>query len=188
MADYRTGRFAGAGGDSGAALGRYSTSMLRRFLFALLGLQLLDLFLLIWLSRSIGFWQTLAIVVSTGIIGSSLARREAARVWQGWQAALAERRAPADGILDGMLVLLGGALLVAPGLATDVVGLCLFFPPSRRRVAAFLRRRMQSEFDRHPALGVPFSGLRNVGSRAAPRAGAGAPSQVIDTTGVETGE
>jgi UPF0716 protein FxsA len=43
-------------------------------------------------------------------------------------------------ILDGVLVIFGGALLITPGFLTDLVGLGLLLPPSRAVVRRFLSR------------------------------------------------
>jgi UPF0716 protein FxsA len=164
--------------------------MLLRILLVLLALQLADLYLLFALGRSIGFWETLLIVVGMGFLGSSLARREGLRVWRGWRAALDGQRLPERGIVDGMLVLLGGALLILPGLLTDVIGLVLLVPVSRRLIARLIVGRLQHEIERRSLQGIPA--VRGFGERAPFGPGAGESNgrgaTVIDTTGVESAE
>jgi UPF0716 protein FxsA len=152
----------------------------------LLAIQLLDLGLLVLLSRSIGFWTTLAAVLAVGFVGSAFARRESGRAWRSFQSAIGEGRPPEHGILDGMLVLLGGVLLLLPGVLSDVIGLGLFVPPLRRALA----RRLRDRWSNGIAGAVPSPvawRLRSPGAEAAARPGPGAPP-VIDTTGVETPE
>jgi UPF0716 protein FxsA len=167
--------------------------MLRRILFALLLVQLADLYLLVWLSHNFGFWETLTLTLGTGILGSALARREGVRVWRRWRAALQERRAPEEGMVDAMLVLIGGALLIAPGLITDVLALILLVPFTRHPLAAIIRRQLQGEFDRRAALagrGRPvhvaepgrLDSFRSSSDRPS------SPESVIETTGVESQE
>jgi UPF0716 protein FxsA len=160
--------------------------VLLQVLFALLGLQLLDLVLLVTLSKNFGFWQTLVALFGMGLLGSALARREGRRVWREFQASLAEHRAPEHGVIDGMLVLLGGVLMLLPGLLSDVIGVALCVPLLRRPLAALLRRRLSRELD----LKAPQAilGARRMASEPGD-AGAppGAP-KVIDTTGVESPE
>jgi UPF0716 protein FxsA len=103
-------------------------------------LPLVDLWLLLRIGDALGFWSAVALVVATGALGAWLARAEGARVLEGWRRALSEGRLPEEGVLSGALVLAGGLLLVTPGVVTDVLGLALLFPPSRRIVAAALRR------------------------------------------------
>jgi UPF0716 protein FxsA len=90
----------------------------------------------------VGFWPVFGIVVITGVLGASLAKREGLRVWHQWNDAMARGEMPAEGLVDGLLVLLGGALLVAPGLLADIAGLSLFLPPFRRLVATFVRAQL----------------------------------------------
>src|SRR3972149_4678710 len=115
------------------------------YLFLLFTLvPLVELALLIWIGgqTSIGF--TIALVLTTGIVGAALAR------WQGWrtrariQDELHAGRMPADALVDGLLILVAGLLLVTPGVLTDAVGFSLLIPPLRtlvkRSVSAWLRR------------------------------------------------
>jgi UPF0716 protein FxsA len=161
---------------------RYAGRVLLKILFALLGVQVLDLLLLIMLSRRFGFWQTVGTLFVVGVIGSTLARREGGRVYRGFQASLAEGRPPEHGVIDGMLVLLGGVLLLLPGIVSDVVGLALFVPPLRRAIAAVLRKRLTREIELRPPIGM---GARRFGTEPPGRPTPSSPS-VIDTTGVES--
>ncbi len=106
-------------------------------------LPLLDLWVLLRIGGAIGFWNTVALVVATGLAGAWLAKLEGARVLRGWQRAVAEGRLPDEGVLSGALVLAGGLLLVSPGVITDALGLVLLFPPTRRAVATALRRWLE---------------------------------------------
>lgn len=157
--------------------------MLRWLLLLFVAVPLAELYLLVWLSGIIGFWETLAITLLTGIVGGGLARREGLRVWRGWNAALASGRSPEAGIVDGMLVLLGGAFLITPGVVTDVVGLCLLLPFTRRPMARLVRAVAARELSRRVVSvaswghGAPAPGRR-----------ASAGSNVIETTGVESGD
>jgi UPF0716 protein FxsA len=164
--------------------------MLLRILLVLLALQLTDLYLLFALGRSIGFWETLVIVVGMGFLGSALARREGLRVWRGWRAALEGQRLPERGIVDGMLVLLGGGLLILPGLLTDVIGLVLLVPVSRRLITRLIVGRLQNEIERRSPRVVP--NVSGFGERASfghgPADSNGQGATVIDTTGVESPE
>lgn len=90
----------------------------------------------------LGFWPVIGIVVITGVLGASLAKREGLRVWHQWNDAMARGEMPAEGLIDGLLVLLGGALLIAPGLLADIAGVALFFPPIRRVVATVVRAQL----------------------------------------------
>jgi UPF0716 protein FxsA len=105
-----------------------------------IGVPAAELWLLWQVGGEVGFWPTIGLLVLSGILGSALARHEGARVLRRVQAELAEGRVPEEGILSGLLVLVGGVLLVTPGLITDAVGLLLLLPPTRALAVLLLRR------------------------------------------------
>ena len=103
-----------------------------------------ELTLLLRLSEALGFAETLLLVVATGAVGAALARLEGTRVIGERREALARGETPAEGVIGGLLVLVGGVLLVTPGVLTDGVGLALMLPPVRRVVARFLQARVEA--------------------------------------------
>lgn len=117
--------------------------LLGRLFLLFVAVPLIELAILVRLGTAVGFWPTLALVLATGAIGAVLARQQGMQVVRGIQAELAVGRMPAARLLDGVLVLAGGILLLTPGLLTDVAGLLLLAPPSRKRVKAALQRRME---------------------------------------------
>ncbi len=115
----------------------------------------LEFYLLFQIAGQFGFLTTLALVSLTGALGAALAKTEGLRLLQDWQVALAQGRMPEDGVVNGALLLVGGVLLVTPGVLTDLTGLLLLLPQSRRLVAILMRR----EIDRRIANGeIVFHG------------------------------
>jgi UPF0716 protein FxsA len=106
-------------------------------------IPLVELYLLLLIGRHVGALPTVMLVLITGLIGALLARKEGLRVVRRWQQSLARGRMPEEGILGGLLVLVGGVLLVTPGVLTDVVGFLLLLPPSRRWIARRVRRVLE---------------------------------------------
>lgn len=134
---------------------------------------LVELYLLIGLGRRVGVGPTIAMVLLTGLLGAFLARREGARVLRDYQRSLSEGRLPEEGVLSGVLVLVGGALLVAPGVLTDVVGILLLVPPTRRWIARIVRRRLELGIQRGTVRVSVFGRGRPV--RPSPRPDAAPP-------------
>ena len=86
---------------------------------------------------------TLALLLLDGFLGAALARSQGRTAWMRFNRALADGRVPARETFDGAMIILGGALLLAPGFITDLVGFALLIPPTRammRSVAARLAR------------------------------------------------
>jgi UPF0716 protein FxsA len=115
-------------------------------LVAVLLLVAVELTTVIWVGYAIGAVPTLLLVLATSFLGAYLLRREGAKAYRAFAAATRAGRVPAREAADGALVLLGGVLLLLPGFVSDVVGLVLLFPPTRRLVrgpvTAFAARRM----------------------------------------------
>jgi UPF0716 protein FxsA len=110
---------------------------------------LVELWLLLRLGRILGPGPTVALVLVTGLVGAFLARREGGRVLRRWREDLAMGRLPEEGLASGLLVLIGGVLLVTPGVLTDLVGLLLLVPGTRRLAALYLRAHVARRLSVH---------------------------------------
>ncbi|MDA8018016.1 MAG: FxsA family protein [Thermoanaerobaculia bacterium] len=112
---------------------------------------LTELWLLLLLGRNVGLVPTLALVILTGALGAWLARSQGLRAFAAVQAELNSGRMPTSSLLDGLLILIAGAVLLTPGLLTDVFGFLLLIPWTRERLrnllAAELKRRAVSMAD-----------------------------------------
>lgn len=150
--------------------------MFRWFVLAFVVVPLVELYLLVWMSAAIGFWQTVAIAIVTGVVGGNLARSEGLRVWRDWNLALQSGQVPESGVVDGMLILVGGALLFTPGVLTDTTGFALLFPITRRPLSRWLSSRVQLAVSSRVSAASPVGPI-------SPRA---ARATVVDTTGIET--
>ena len=103
-----------------------------------LGLVILTVFVLVfaeiaailWVAGEIGWW-TLAILLATTLLGLFLLQREWRKAWGALAEALSSGQLPSGRLADASLVLVGGVLLVMPGLLTDVMGLLLLLPFTR---------------------------------------------------------
>lgn len=99
---------------------------------------LLELYVIIQVGQEIGALPTIVLLVAAAILGSALLRLQGRAAWRRFNVAVREGRVPTNEVLDGVLVVLGGAFLLAPGFLSDVVGILLLLPPTRaivRRLA-----------------------------------------------------
>ena len=122
-------------------------SILGRLALLFVIVPLLELALLIQMGQWVGYWPTIGLVVFTGVTGAWLARMQGLRNMWRLRHDLANGRIPRQAIMDGMAVLAGGALLLAPGILTDLIGFSLLVPRTRhaiqKRIMARLERRLQ---------------------------------------------
>jgi UPF0716 protein FxsA len=117
--------------------------MIARLLLLFVVVPLIELAILIRIGNWLGFWPTIGLVIATGTFGAFLARSQGGRVLREIRTDLGGGRVPAAHLVDGLLILVGGALLLTPGLLTDVVGLLLLLPFTRNRLKAGVRARLE---------------------------------------------
>lgn len=109
-------------------------------LFLFIAVPFVELALLIELGSRIGTMHTLLLIVFTGVVGASLARQQGLGVLRRIQEETARGQLPGDALLDGLILLVAGALLITPGLLTDAVGFAALVPPVRAAMRrAFVR-------------------------------------------------
>jgi UPF0716 protein FxsA len=105
-----------------------------------------ELAVIITVGQQIGVVPTIALLLVVGAVGAWLGRRQGSLAWRRFQEAMDAGRVPTAEIADGAMVLLAGALLIAPGFISDVLAIALLVPAVRsllRRTAVvwFMRRR-----------------------------------------------
>lgn len=99
-----------------------------------------ELYLLIKLGSVIGAFETVLIILVTGSIGAFMAKREGLGVLKALKEESLMGIPPGDRIVEGLMVLVGAALLITPGVLTDVTGFVLIMGPSRRLMAPIIKR------------------------------------------------
>src|SRR5919112_3511642 len=103
---------------------------------------LAELYVIIQVGELIGVLPTIGILLLDSILGSVLMRSQGRLAWRRFTEATQTGRPPAREVLDGALVLLGGAFLLTPGFLTDILGIALLLPPTRALVRRALARRL----------------------------------------------
>jgi UPF0716 protein FxsA len=105
---------------------------------------IVELYVIIQVGQAIGALWTIAILIADSLLGSALLRSQGRAAWRRFRAAVAEGRPPAREVIDGALIIFGGAFLITPGFVSDVVGVLLLLPPTRAAFRALLVRRFRS--------------------------------------------
>jgi UPF0716 protein FxsA len=131
--------------------------MFRRLILLFILVPIAELIVLIQLGRWVGLWPTLALIVITGTLGAALASREGLRAWHAFQDDLAHNRLPGRPILDGLSIFSGGALLLTPGLMTDILGFALVARPTRRWIQNRVVNRFGGRLLKHGQVFVQTS-------------------------------
>jgi UPF0716 protein FxsA len=103
---------------------------------------IVEIYVIIQVGQAIGALWTIALLIADSILGSMLMKSQGRAAWRRFQAAVAEGRVPAREVLDGVLVIFGGAFLLTPGFVTDIFGVILLLPPTRALVRRVLVKRV----------------------------------------------
>ncbi len=104
---------------------------------------LIELILLFRIAEVTGWEFTLALVVATGLAGAYLAKSQGRQILGKIRTELSEGRLPGEELVNGLCVLVGGALLLTPGILTDITGFILVIPFSRNLIKKYLRKKFE---------------------------------------------
>lgn len=151
--------------------------MLLLFLL-LIGLPVLELYVIFQVGEAIGFALTLLALLATSVVGVKLIRSQGRLVLRRALDELAAGRPPAREAIDGALVFVGGVLLIVPGFVTDIFGLLMLAPPTRAILRALVLRHYAARFLASAARVARARGARH------PEGGPPLPADV-DATAVE---
>ena len=135
-------------------------------------IPIVEIYVIIQVGQAIGALWTIALLVADSIIGAMLMRSQGRSAWRRFNEAIAAGRIPAREVVDGGLVIFGGALLLTPGFVTDIFGAAFLLPPTRAVIRGLLVRRFAGRL----FLAVPG------GPRRGPPRGPGAD---VDSTATE---
>lgn len=108
---------------------------------------MLEMFLLLQIGSIFGPWQTFAMLIVTGVVGAWLAKREGLQLLRQLSAELQRGLPPGVRLVEGVLVVIGAILLITPGVLTDLAGVLLIFPPTRRYIAPRVLSWLLSRFN-----------------------------------------
>jgi UPF0716 protein FxsA len=120
--------------------------MFARIFLLFIIVPLIELFLFLVIGSKIGILPTFGIILLTGVLGATLARSQGVKALTKYQQAIAEGRLPHEAVIDGLLILVAGALLLTPGFLTDTIGFLLLAQPVRTLVRARLEDSLRSRF------------------------------------------
>ena len=109
--------------------------MFYKLLIIFAAVPLIELMILIRVGQSIGIIPTIILVAGTGVLGITIAKMQGLLVLDSIKRSLQQGDIPAQNIMEGLLVLMGAAMLLTPGLITDVTGFLFILPLTRPALA-----------------------------------------------------
>lgn len=129
--------------------------MFRIILALFILIPIIEIFLFMRIGALIGVAPTLGMIVLTAIIGVSMLKIQGLSTLQRAQNNLQENKLPATELVEGVILLICGALLLTPGFFTDTIGFLMLVPHIRRSIAKVIIKK--GKF--HITSGSGFSGF-----------------------------
>ena len=117
--------------------------MLLKLFLAFTLIPVLEIYLLIKIGHYLGAFNTVVVVIVTGLLGASLARHEGIRTMIRVRESMNRGELPAEEMLDAVLIFIAGIVLLTPGFITDLAGIAILIPNAR----SWLKRRMRTKFE-----------------------------------------
>ncbi|SKC84900.1 FxsA family protein [Maledivibacter halophilus] len=121
--------------------------MLFRLILLFTITPVIELLLLLKLSKITSIITTISIVLFTGIIGAYLAKSQGRLILTRLRIELNEGRMPGNELLNGLCVLVGGALLLTPGIITDLLGFVLVIPGTREIFKGIIKKFLSKKLE-----------------------------------------
>lgn len=142
----------------------------------MLALVAVEIWLLFVIGHRIGGLATFGLLVGSAVVGGAVARGAGRRALLAWQQASTTGALPGEALAGNAMLVVAGALLMIPGVLTDVLGLALLVPPVRRALAGRVRHALEARLRGGANLGAGLGA--GLGGFAAARGAA--PRRIID--------
>ncbi len=123
--------------------------MFRWLFFLLITVPLIELAIIVWASTYISGWSIIGMIILTGFIGATLAKQQGIEALRRAQISMRNGDLPSDLFIDGICILIGGIALLMPGFLTDLFGLALLIPLSRRLFKSWLKAIFQNMINKN---------------------------------------
>ena len=113
-------------------------------LILILGIPILEIYLFIKIGSQIGAFNTISLILITAVVGVAYARYEGFNTLKSGISQLARNELPIYEIISGAALTFAAILLILPGFATDILGILLIFPYTRK----FFLKKFSSKYQK----------------------------------------
>ena len=118
---------------------------MNKILLLIIGIPLIEIYLFIKIGSKIGAFNTISLILITAVLGIYYARYEGLNTLKSGMSRMINNKLPLYEILSGATLAFASLLLIFPGFATDIMGLLLIFPPTRKLLFNFLSKKFPKE-------------------------------------------
>lgn len=114
--------------------------MLLKIFLLFVIVPIVEVFILFKIAEATTAWTAIILVIATGLVGAYFAKKEGVAILTNIKRELSDGRVPGNQLLNGLCVLIGGILLITPGLLTDITGLTLVLPTTRQLYIKLIKK------------------------------------------------
>ncbi len=118
---------------------------MNKILLLIIVIPLIEIYLFIKIGSKIGAFNTISLILITAVLGIYYARYEGLNTLKSGMSRIINNKSPLYEILSGATLAFASLLLIFPGFATDIMGLLLIFPPTRKLLFNFLSKKFPKE-------------------------------------------
>ena len=111
----------------------------------ILGIPLIEIYLFIKVGSQIGALNTILLILSTAVVGIWYARYEGFNTLRSGMSQLVKNELPLYEIVSGAAIAFAALLLILPGFATDIVGILLVFPVTRKIILSKYSKKYSTQ-------------------------------------------
>ncbi len=104
------------------------------FLLLIIGIPIIEIYLFIKIGEQIGAFSTISLIFITAFLGIIYARYEGFNTLKAGMSQIVKNEIPIYEIVSGAALAFAALLLILPGFATDIIGLLIIFPPTRKLI------------------------------------------------------
>ena len=114
-------------------------------LILILGIPIIEIYLFIKVGSEIGALNTILLILTTAVVGIWYARYEGFNTLRSGMSQLVKNELPLYEIVSGAAIAFAALLLILPGFATDIIGILLVFPVTRKIILSKYSKKNASK-------------------------------------------
>ena len=115
------------------------------FFLLFIGIPIVEVILFITIGKYIGLWNTIFIIILTGIIGAILVKSQGVAIFNKALEEIKSNKMPLFSIFEGIAILIAGAFLLTPGFLTDTLGCVLLIPKTRNIIIKYITSYLEKK-------------------------------------------
>ena len=109
-------------------------------LLLIIGIPIIEIYLFIKIGSKIGAFNTISLILLTAIVGVAYARHEGFNTLRSGLSGLMRNEMPIYEMISGATLAFAAFLLILPGFATDILGILLVFPLTRKLLIKYFSK------------------------------------------------